>query len=849
MELGGHDVPFDDGDDESLFGSPPPSPSCDHSRSPSPGLALPNTSSAVNVSIFSGAGADGSASRHSSAMTNVGTIALPGSQSVSELSFPPLALSLNQGCATQSVYPMNSRPPAFFETASDMHGVSEETGSPASSSRSSTLDPSKPRKARKRKRAETPLQPAPEISIPDPSQPLPPHFLRNQENLLGRAGLVSRIKASSLVRQPYLPSMEQHDGRERGRTPSDPIIVEDGDSQQQYSGQSLFNRHRPARPRRNRETSSRSPPRTRKPIDPSLLTAPSNQEIVKVLIGQKDIFPVLQSILKLLAGDTVPPPQPSAFQRGQTKKRKLNRVPAGAADWDVPFPFAQGEGPEEYYKNWKKERAKELVSQLLSLIKAAATKAAIRSYYRKQEEEPGKPDKPPKSCHDSGRNGGGTTNAPASFDQLIASLVNAAPGPFQHQTPPLQPNIATTNLDPRPLDDSSTAFNMDALSSSFMPPTPGSEADQPLFNSWMSFLQNFPVSFDQNFLSPPTPATTDSSQPNTPMPMDTDFSLSEFGTEAGEDFERMMSSMFGESGGSGHRSMGGLDFGGLDVNPSANSGYCGDASMDPLFLSLTSNDTFSSEPSTSFPAPPADIQVDSSMDFSNFADCGNFQFNGSNAFGDGVLSPACTSTTSYSGDTVTGPTTPTSANWDGVNVAGDGGAANSLRMEGMWDFWGKATEINGGVIVDEQTLIDTFAQPGKEDGAGMFSGHFAKGSTTSRTATPVPQSAPAQEPPGIPETIQEATALVQEALSSLRNFGKMPPPPPPPRISCKRPETRETILERVEEKKKRLKEQLDKVKRELWEVTIEQAALVRICTGMGTTTTTIISTSNSTSNS
>ena len=847
MELWGHDVPFDEGDDGSLFGSPPPSPSCEHSRSPSPGLALPNTSSAVNVSIISGAGADGSASRHSSAMTNVGTIALPGSQSVSELSFPPLALSWSQGGATNSVHPMNSRPPAIFETASDIRDVSEESGSPASSSRSSTLDPSKPRKARKRKRAVTPIQPAPEISIPDPSQPLPPHFLRNQENLLGRAGLVSRVKASSLARQPHLSSAEQPGARDRGRTPSDPIVIEDGDSQQQYPGQSLSHRHRL---RRNVGASSRSPPRTRKPIDLSLLTAPSNQEIVKVLIGQKDIFPVLQSILKLLAGDTVPPPQPSAFQRGLPKKRKLNRVPAGAADWDVPFPFAQGEGPEEYYKNWKKERAKELVSQLLSLIKAAATKAAIRAYYRRQEEEePGQIDKPTKSCHDSGNSGGqGATNAPASFDQLIASLLSAAPGSSQHQTPPLQPNIAATNLDPQALDASSTSFNMDILSSSLMPPTPAPEADQPLFNSWMSFLQNFPVSFDQNFLGPPTPATTHSSQRNTPMPVDTGFSLSEFGTQAGEDFERMMSSMFGEAAVGGDQSLDGLHFGAMDIDPPPNS--CGDDSMDPLFLSLTNANAFPSASTTCFSPPPTDIQVGPILDFSNFPDCGNFQFNGPNVYGDGILSPACTSTTSYSGDTVTGPTTPTSSNWDGVNVAGDGGMVNSLRMEGMWDFWGNTTAINGGVTVNEQTLIDAFAQSEKERSTDTFSEHVTKEPMMPRTATtPRPASAPVrqEEPPSMPETIQETTALVQEALSSLRNFGKMTPAPP--RISNKKPESRETILVRVEEKKKRVKEQLDKVKRELWEVTIEQATLVRLCTGMSTSTSTIISTSNTTSNS
>ncbi|KAI9512109.1 hypothetical protein F5148DRAFT_971297, partial [Russula earlei] len=60
--------------------------------------------------------------------------------------------------------------------------------------------------------------------------------------------------------------------------------------------------------------------------------------------------------------------------------RRLNSVPAGAADWDVPYPFQQGEGPSQYRLHWEKERLKQLLSQLAVLIKCAKRSAAARTY-------------------------------------------------------------------------------------------------------------------------------------------------------------------------------------------------------------------------------------------------------------------------------------------------------------------------------------------------------------------------------------------------------------------------------------------------------------------------------------
>ncbi|KAF9223420.1 hypothetical protein BS17DRAFT_665266, partial [Gyrodon lividus] len=59
--------------------------------------------------------------------------------------------------------------------------------------------------------------------------------------------------------------------------------------------------------------------------------------------------------------------------------RKLKHVPAGAVDWDIPFPFAAGEGPKAYRDTWAQERAKRLVTQLLGLVKDATKRAAAKT--------------------------------------------------------------------------------------------------------------------------------------------------------------------------------------------------------------------------------------------------------------------------------------------------------------------------------------------------------------------------------------------------------------------------------------------------------------------------------------
>ncbi|KZT73681.1 hypothetical protein DAEQUDRAFT_638799, partial [Daedalea quercina L-15889] len=65
--------------------------------------------------------------------------------------------------------------------------------------------------------------------------------------------------------------------------------------------------------------------------------------------------------------------------------RKLNSVPAGASDWDVPYPFEAGQGPADYQSTWAKERARRLVRELVTLVRDAAKKVAVRGYLQEQD--------------------------------------------------------------------------------------------------------------------------------------------------------------------------------------------------------------------------------------------------------------------------------------------------------------------------------------------------------------------------------------------------------------------------------------------------------------------------------
>ena len=370
-----------DEDQDSLFGSPPPCPA--RGRSPSQETFIAGGEIGPTIAVPStGVG-----------RKNVGTIALPGSHmSCAELPANLPASSLPSPCPSSSQHSSSIAPPSIAGTPTSAH-------TPVVISRSSTRSvPSRASSASTRKRRPpkskslTPISPAPPITLPGPNEPTPPNFLRSQSSLLGLAGLVGSVKPAQLYTHgPHPIPVQQPHSPICGLTPTHPIVLDDD---------------RDTPPIGKHPHNQLQMPQHLDQLDPEILRS----NIMNSLTKEKNILPVLESLIKLLGGEphlptANPPPQPFARPYGHgifntqssspavllsspvstnptappPKRRKLKHVPAGAIDWDVPFPFAAGEGPEAYRDTWARDRAKQLVTQLLELIQTAAKRAAIKT--------------------------------------------------------------------------------------------------------------------------------------------------------------------------------------------------------------------------------------------------------------------------------------------------------------------------------------------------------------------------------------------------------------------------------------------------------------------------------------
>ncbi|KAG7089575.1 hypothetical protein E1B28_011243 [Marasmius oreades] len=462
-------------EDEGLFGSPPPSPG--RGRSPSPGLALPSSSSGVSL-----------------VSQNVGTIALPGSQDNAELAVNPLALPFSESRHGLPRPPVN----VFRLNENAWVSSSSSRSSPISSvdtvSRASSQTPSitKSRKRKSTTSGNPSRLPPLEIPLPDPSQPPPSNWLRSQAALLGHAGLVGGIKPASFSH-----------GRPRGSTPSNPIVVDDAND--------MKNAQKPKSPRWQHHLATAD----------LKLTPPPTRDIVDILIRQKEVFPILQDLLKLFSGN---PGLASTYRDKQdgvdppTKRRKLNCVPAGAADWDVPYPFQVGEGPQRYHDGWVENRAKQLVSQLVALIKTASRKAALRNLIQEQNQARERPEgkccqpEPPDSEHLEPKTyGHGHYKPVTSFYGLDKSNVPEAPT----DTPSISPPRTARSPSPP------TTSSIEDLISSLVTTTPIGQSSNETVNdvnaifshvpqhtndidgvtdNWMALFQLISPEQNQNFL-------------------------------------------------------------------------------------------------------------------------------------------------------------------------------------------------------------------------------------------------------------------------------------------------------------------------------------------------------------
>jgi len=325
MPLDGDHI-FDDhddqSDDESLFGSPPPSPGTGRSLS----LALPS------------GGLDSE--------QNVGTLALPGSHNPSKLpvnSVVSLLDARHHPFETQSS--RTSTPAQTTSRAISLAPIVADSDTGSRPSRSSTNGAQKKRKRTKKSSNTTSTPtPGPSIQLPPSDAPVPPNFLRNQQALLGIAGLVANINPASL-------STRRHN---QGNDPNNPITVED-------EGATLSRSGNP--------------------------TAPTPAQLLTALSAQKELFPVLEQLLNILRRGLEPQPPPNPPQP-PPKRRKLSRVPAGAADWDVPFPFPPGEGPPNYKEEWTNERCERLISDFITLLRGGANKAAAWASTKRATSQP-----------------------------------------------------------------------------------------------------------------------------------------------------------------------------------------------------------------------------------------------------------------------------------------------------------------------------------------------------------------------------------------------------------------------------------------------------------------------------
>jgi hypothetical protein len=619
-------------DQDSLFGSPPPS------RISSPASAsICDTERRLSTSTDT---------------QNVGTIALPGSHPFSELPMNPLALSLNRTTV--------HRPPAGQPVPITVNQQSQPWQPVPAQNKSKGSKKS-------RQSSQSPVSSVPpcdpEFSFPDPSAPPPVHFLRNQQNLLGKAGLVAGVKPSTITHI-------------RGTTSSNPIVIDDEDTP-------LLGRQSQSRETRHRY------------INPALLKAPTNEDIVSVLIGQKDIFPVLKSILDPIGKDptrrtpaTSLQSRHNSFKHPPNKKRKLDRVPAGAADWDVPYPFQEGEGPDEYRKTWERERQKHLVVQLVKLVKMAARKAATKNYLQKEQARQ------------------------AAWKKLQEEMM---------ESKPIIKKDMTVNNHYKP---QTLTYGL-------------SSDDQSLFNTWMTFLQAFPVAFDAQSQSQ---SSLPSSQASTP-------GLDDFAS---------INTMTND-----------FDFG--------------------------TNTEESPWPISNTPAVQDDL--------------------------DALISSMLDSL-SQDMESTPVPTSSSSSAWEPDIFVGNGG--QGVFRHTLWDNFSQAAyrgSIEGGGW-DEVDQITQGSLAEEGDVIPMVGG---KGKEVLRTN---PLSADATTPT---QSVYNTSMGTQSTLSiyDQQVHPTTIPELPRPRNTIAQ-SRKEEILRRAREKKKDVQQQLDGVKTQLWETTIEQAALVHL---------------------
>jgi hypothetical protein len=338
----------------------------------------------------------------------------------------------------------------------------------------------------------------------------------------------------------------------------------------------------------------------------------------------------------------------------------------------------------------------------------------------------------------------------------------------------------------------------------FSTPTeaPSSGADQPMFDTWMNFLEQFPMSFGGSSDNLTAFSSEPASHRSTPSP--DEFNL--MGMMGGNpnpdpsiaswEFDTMMSSMLGQP----HR-------------PGNDASMTGDNAGFPLFdTSTLETNIFAST------SGPAGGVVD-----------GNF----------GVIDPnlqaasPIASTSSFGSNE---PVTPVATNWDfTVPDVAIGGVDSNVEDQGMWrsSLWEgisgsyqRSVGWDGGKDVSMNSLPDFGLLPEvAEKGIPNSAADKGKGRAVDSPTNSLPLlSVELPLPPPRPATA--AQSIFQAMLDP--KLKKYIPPLPSMAASTSRKLRKDAILQRAQEKRGVIQEELDKVKMQLWETTIEQAGLIQL---------------------
>lgn len=108
---------------------------------------------------------------------------------------------------------------------------------------------------------------------------------------------------------------------------------------------------------------------------------PLHDGIISFLTHDREFIAAVRSYVHLLAH---PPASSQSAEadhspkkRSTASKRMRRKVPANAANWDIPFPFADGEAPPGYLESWALKKVRSLMNQMLAALHRAVFKVEL----------------------------------------------------------------------------------------------------------------------------------------------------------------------------------------------------------------------------------------------------------------------------------------------------------------------------------------------------------------------------------------------------------------------------------------------------------------------------------------